>query len=122
MEQEPDRRRYLRIEFAPPLAGRFGDTDCEVLELNTMGATISHSAPLMLHEKANLRFPYQFNSLQLTGEVRRSEVVARNATTGRGQIHSVLVFDNLSAEDRRALEHLLLVEIENIKAREPEKP
>ena len=118
MEEGSDRRRFARVFFTPPLSGKFAGTDVEVLDLNTLGATVLARQPLMLRTRGHLSFPYRSKTLMLPCEVTRNDVSPwKNAVTGKNRLHSVLVFENLDAEARKALEAVLAVELENLQAR-----
>jgi hypothetical protein len=92
--------------------------EVEVLDLNTLGATVLARQPLMLHTRGRLRFPYRAEMLMLPCEVTRNDVSPwKNAVTGKNRLHSVLVFDKLDEASRKALEIVLTVELENLQAR-----
>lgn len=113
-----ERRRFGRVFFSPPLSGKFAGSSVEVLDLNTLGATVLAREPLLLHSRGHLTFPYRSETLLLPCEVVRNDVSPwKNAVTGKNRLHSVLVFEELGLEARRALEIVLSVELENLQAR-----
>lgn len=108
----PERRRFARIFFTPPLPGRFGRMHVEVLDLNLVGATVAHYDHLALEEEGELRILHPLGGLSLSCHVKRSQVSGlRHVLTGKNAFRTVLVFSELDAPARRALEEVLVAEI-----------
>ena len=108
-----ERRRFARVFFTPPLPGRFGRANVEVLDLNLLGVTVAHYDHLAVGEEGVLRILQPGAGVTLPCSVKRSQVSGlKHILTGKTAYRTVLVFPALGEEARQALEGLMVREIE----------
>jgi hypothetical protein len=111
----PERRRFARIFFNPPLPGKFGRTAVEVLDLSLLGVTIAHYEHLALNASGELRMLHPDQTLALPCHVKRSQVTGlKHVLTGKNAYRTVLVFSDPDEATRRALEELMVAEIKKL--------
>ncbi|MGH9457142.1 MAG: hypothetical protein ACRD2J_05820 [Thermoanaerobaculia bacterium] len=72
-DEESDRRRVERVQFAQPVPATVGDLEATVLDVGLLGARIRHDRPLELDQSVPLRFEIEGEMIEVDCLVTRCE-------------------------------------------------
>lgn len=82
-----ERRRYQRITFPRPVAGRYGTDKAFVIDVSVSGARIAHQGELPIGTRARMTFDWEGNDISFECEVVHCGVDRRASEQAGKPIH-----------------------------------
>jgi hypothetical protein len=87
LHRPQERRRYGRVQLAPPLRGDFDATRVTVVEVSVIGARITHEGSLSRAGSHRLRITWEEQTVDFECEVVRSTVVRLAKKAGESTLY-----------------------------------